>query len=105
MWARWLATAAGVYADGIYTDASFNNPIGVAVDGSGNVYVADQGNNRIRKITPVGVVSTLAGSGTQGGINGTGASAQFNGPSGVAVDGSGTVYVADFGNQRIQVVK
>ena len=95
----------GGYADGFYTDASFNNPIGVAVDGSGNVYVADQGNNRIRKITPVGVVSTLAGSGTQGGINGTGASAQFNGPSGVAVDGSGTVYVADFGNQRIQVVK
>ena len=101
------------YADGQGAAAQFNRPSGVAlfsrstVNGNviGNLYVADQGNNRIRKITPVGVVSTLAGSGTQGGINGTGASAQFNGPSGVAVDGSGTVYVADFGNQRIQVVK
>jgi len=82
-------------ADGTGTAASFYNPSGVAVDGSGNVYVADRNNHKIRKITSAGVVTTFAGSGSQGSANGTGTAASFNYPTGVAVDGSGNVYVAD----------
>ena len=91
-------------ADGAGTAAQFNKPDGVAVDSSGVVYVADENNHRIRKITPAGVVSTLAGSGTAGNTNGTGTAAQFSYPRGVAVDASGTVYVADMGNQRIRKI-
>ncbi len=90
--------------DGTGIDASFNFPIGVAVDGSGNVYVSDRGNNKIRKISPSGVVSTLAGSGFQGSVDGTGSAASFNSPTGVAVDGSGNVYVADQYNHKIRKV-
>jgi hypothetical protein len=86
-------------ADGPGSGASFNYPTGVAVDGAGNVYVADQGNNKIRKVTPGGVVSTLAGSGTQGTADGPGSGASFNGPTGVAMDGAGNVYVADYNNK------
>ncbi len=85
------------------TAAQFFNPWGVAVDVSGNVYVADVINNRIRKISVSGVVTTLAGSGTLGYLNGSGTTAQFNKPHGVAVDGSGNVYVAD-GNVRIRKI-
>ena len=91
------------YTDGTGTSAQFNSPTGVAVDGAGNVYVADQGNHRIRKITTSGVVSTLAGS-TSGYTDGTGTSAKFNNPIGVAVDGAGNVYVADQGNHRIRKI-
>jgi len=80
-------------------------PFGIAVDGAGNVYVADTGNHTIRKITPGGAVSTLAGSPNNPGSNdGTGSTAQFRFPQGVAVDGAGNVYVADTGNHMIRKI-
>ena len=83
-------------ADGTGSAARFNYPIGVAVDSAGNVYVADTGNYTIRKITPAGVVTTLAGSAGQiGSADGTGSAARFFFPYGVAVDSAGNVYVAD----------
>jgi hypothetical protein len=91
-------------ADGTGTAATFTGPSDVAVDGSGNVYVADAGNDLIRKITSAGVVTTLAGSGSAGSADGTGTAASFDGPSGVAVDGSGNVYVADAGNNLIRKI-
>jgi len=90
----------GGFADGPGTVAQFSTPVGMAIDGSGNVYVADPGNNRIRKITPEGTVTTLAGSGTAGFADGAATVAQFKGPEGVAVDGSGNVYLADTTNNR-----
>ena len=91
------------FADGPGSAAQFNGPYGVACDASGNVYVADYSNSRIRRIVAAtGVVSTLAGSGTAGSADGTSATAQFNGPSGVACDASGYVYVADYSNNRIR---
>jgi hypothetical protein len=92
------------YAEGTGTSAKFDGPSGVAVDSAGNVYVADTGNHRIRKITPAGVVTTLAGSGTAGFADGTGTAAHFNQPMGVAVDGTGNVYVADTYNHRIRKI-
>jgi sugar lactone lactonase YvrE len=102
-----LAGQAGFFgigsSDGTGSAARFNNPNGVAVDGSGNVYVADTGNSTIRKVTPAGVVSTLAGqAGSQGSSDGTGSAARFHNPNGVAVDGSGNVYVADSNNSTIR---
>jgi serine/threonine protein kinase, bacterial len=94
----------GVYSGGNYTSSSFNNPTGVAVDGAGNVYVADELNNLIEKISPSGEVSNLAGSGSYGSANGTGTAASFNGPYGVAVDRSGNAYVADAGNNLIRKI-
>ncbi|HTD07152.1 NHL repeat-containing protein [Undibacterium sp.] len=91
-------------ANGTGTAASFNYPEHIAVDTSGNVYVADSGNNLIRKVTPTGVVTTLAGSGIQGNANGTGTAASFNNPGGVTVDVSGNVYVADFRNNLIRKI-
>ena len=88
------------YADG--SPAAFNTPSGLAIDNVGNLLVADTGNNRIRKITPAGVVSTVAGDGTAGYVDGPAASAQFNGPVGVSVDQHATIYVADTYNDRIR---
>jgi hypothetical protein len=91
--------------NGTGTAARFNGPAGVAVDGSGNVYVADYQNHAIRKISPAGVVTTLAGRpGTSGTNNGTGTAARFSSPIGVAVDASGSVYVGDAGNNAIRKI-
>ena len=98
-----FAGSSSGYMDGTGTAAQFNRPSGVAVDSSGYVYVADTFNHRIRKISPTGVVSTLAGS-SSGYMDGTGTAAQFNNPSGVAVDSSGNVYVADRINHRIRKI-
>jgi len=92
-------------ADGTGSAARFRYPSGIAVDSTSNVYVADAGNHTIRKVTPAGVVTTLAGSaGVAGSADGTGSAARFNIPSGVAVDSVGNVYVADTGNHTIRKV-
>jgi sugar lactone lactonase YvrE len=91
--------------DGTGAGAQFNAPQGLAVDAAGNVYVADTGNNTIRKVTPAGVVTTLAGTaGAAGATDGTGPAALFNGPTGIVADGFGNLYVTDTGNDTIRVV-
>ncbi|MFP5391546.1 MAG: gluconolaconase [Gammaproteobacteria bacterium] len=97
-----LAGAREGFADGIGAAAAFHTPSALALDRAGNLYVADTGNNAIRKVTPQGVVSTLAGGGAAGERDGPGATAQFNGPVGVAVDRHGNVLVADTYNDRIR---
>lgn len=108
-------TAAGVvttiagngtagYTNGTGTAAQFKNPSGVDVDASGNIYVADRLNHRIRKITTSGVVSSLAGTGTSGTTDGAAGSAKFSDPYGVTVDVSGNVYVADLISSRIRKI-
>ncbi|HEY5509349.1 MAG TPA: FISUMP domain-containing protein [Paludibacter sp.] len=97
---------SGLYGsvDGIGGSASFYHPSGVAVDGSGTIYVADAGNNKIRKISPTGVVTTFAGSGNAGSTDGKGTAASFNYPAGIAIDAAGTIYVADAGNCKIRKI-
>jgi sugar lactone lactonase YvrE len=102
-----LAGSAGNFGstDATGSSARFYGPQAVAVGSAGNLYVADTANHTIRKITSGGVVSTLAGlAGTNGLTDGTGTSARFNGPQGLAADSSGTVYVADTWNHTIRKV-
>ena len=92
-------------SNGTGSAAYFSAPFGVAVDSVGNVYVADSSNDEIRKITPSGVVTTLAGApGQLGSSDGTGSAARFRGPGAVAVDSAGNVYVADYGSQEIRKI-
>jgi streptogramin lyase len=101
-----LAGTSGVTgsADGTGTAALFDDPQGVAVDAAGNVYVADTNNNMIRKITPGGVVTTLAGGGSFSCADGVGPAAQFDQPAGLATDTAGNIYVADTNNSIIRKV-
>ena len=102
-----VATLAGGtegFQDGQGTAARFDTPSGLALDAIGNLYVADTGNHAIRKVTPDGVVTTLAGNGHPGWRDGPGAQAQFDGPMGVAVDTQGRVIVADAYNDRIRAI-
>jgi len=98
-------SGSGAFADGTGAGASFNSPFGVAVmPSSGVIIVADSGNNRIRLVTPAGVVSTLAGNASAAFANGTGTGASFNNPTGVAVTSTGDIVVVDQSNHRIRFV-
>src|SRR5215213_10423 len=99
-----LAGSSEGFADGIGPSASFNTPSALALGPDGNLYIADTGNNRIRKITPAGQVSTVAGDGTAGYVDGPVAQAQFNGPIGLSVSGDGDIYVADTYNDVIRMI-
>jgi hypothetical protein len=90
--------------DGPDTTAKFFAPFGLATDAGGNIIVADAANNKIRKITPDGIVSTVAGDGTIGTRNGAANTAQFNFPRGVATDKAGNIYVTDAGNNLIRKI-
>ncbi len=104
-WSTLAGRASVGLEDGPATDARFNQPHGLAQDLAGNLYVADTGNHTIRKISPAGVVSTLAGLAEQSGsADGVGSAARFNHPQGVAVDLSGNIYVADTGNHTIRKI-
>jgi sugar lactone lactonase YvrE len=92
-------------ADGLGLAALFNEPQGIALDGSGNLWVSDTGNQTIRKITPAGLVSTFAGTaGTFGSVNANGTNASFYGPTGIALDSSLNIYVADTLNYAIRKI-
>ncbi|MDP4147979.1 MAG: hypothetical protein Q8927_14310 [Bacteroidota bacterium] len=92
------------FLDGQDTAARFSFPSGLAIDKAGNIYVADPFNHAVRKITATGLVTTLAGNGTPGFVNGVGRAARFNSPIAVAVDNAGNVLVADAGNFSIRKI-
>jgi sugar lactone lactonase YvrE len=89
------------------TAAQLSGPSGVTVDSAGNIYIADAGNSRVRKVSPGGVMSTVAGNGSQtyGGDGGPATSAQIGVPFGVALSSSGDLYISDYYNNRIRVVR
>jgi hypothetical protein len=97
-------SGVGTLADGTGTAASFSQPAGLVVDAMGNVFVADTVNHAIRKITPAGVVTTLAGGAGFGHVDATGAAARFHYPTGMAADSAGNLYVTDFGSHTIRKI-
>jgi len=102
-----LSPTGGYSGDGgPATNANLNRPFGICVDAAGNLYIADSSNNRIRKVTPGGTISTVAGTGTAGsaGDGGPATKAQLNRPYDVKVDSAGDLYIADYGNSRIRMV-
>ena len=112
---RIITTIAGTGGRGFFGHGAsaiiawLNTPYGVVVDGAGNVYIADSGNHRIRRVDPSGIITTIAGSGERGldrfgGDGGPAVQARLNNPRGVAVDGAGNVYIADTFNHRIRKV-
>ena len=97
----------GFSGDGVAaTSTRLNSPGGVWVDTSGNIYIADSSNHRIRKVASTGIITTVAGTGTAGfaGDSGFATSAQINSPQGVASDSAGNLYIADYNNQRVRKV-
>lgn len=90
--------------NGTGTAATFDNPDAIIRDNTGNLYVSDMDNNMIRKITPAGVVTTLAGNGTAGSADGTGTAATFYTPRGLGMDAAGNLYVADQANNKIRKI-
>ena len=107
-----ITTIAGTGVRGFIGDggpaveAKLDGPRGIAVDGAGNVYIADSGSNRIRRVDPSGIITTIAGTGESGssGDGGPAVEAKLDGPRGIAVDGAGNVYIADYYNYRIRRV-
>ncbi|HEY9897764.1 MAG TPA: hypothetical protein V6D00_01160 [Pantanalinema sp.] len=98
-----LAASPG-FVDGLGSAARFSDPVGMKIDSAGNLYLADSGNHAIRKISPSGAVTTIAGTGVSGSRDGAVGIAQFYRPYGVAVDSRGNVYVADNLNHTIRVI-
>jgi uncharacterized protein (TIGR03437 family) len=92
--------------NGPATQALLNSPAGITVDSSGNWYIADTSNNRIRMVTPAGVISTIAGTGAAGssGDNGPAAAAELNSPRAIAIDSSKNLYIADAGNNAVRKI-
>ena len=99
-----FAGSTAGYTEGVGVLAQFNKPNAMVTDAAGNVYVADTLNHRIRKIAPDGTTSNYAGTGVAGFANGSGATAQFNEPTGLAISASGVLFVADCKNHRIRAI-
>ncbi|CAM3675983.1 hypothetical protein FSS13T_26640 [Flavobacterium saliperosum S13] len=103
-----VSTVAGTgiagAADGASVTATFNHPAIVAVDTNNNLFITDEGNHKIRKISSLNEVTTFAGTGTSGANDAAASSATFNSPTGVCVDNAGTVYIADYGNHKIRKI-
>lgn len=101
----WCGTGDAGRDDGPANLATFAFPCGITVDSNGYFYVADTGNHLIRKVSPTGVVTTIAGTGVSGLLNGSVSNAHFYNPTGVAIDGNGVLYVADMGNNVIRKIE
>lgn len=103
-----ISTFAGVnsggWVDGVGSEARFNLPFALAIDHEDNLFVSDHRNNLIRKITPDGLVTTIAGNGEAGFLDGGAMDAKFDGPTGIAVDVQGNVYVSEYYNNRVRKV-